>query len=59
VTGSPNKSSLTSIISLVVPDILDVIAASLPARKFNKVDLPRFGAPTIATSNPDLILSAV
>ena len=25
----------------------------------NKVDLPRFGAPTIATSNPDLILSAV
>ena len=59
VTGNPRKSSFTSIISLVVPLISDVIAASLPTRKFNKVDLPRFGAPTIATSKPALILSAV
>ena len=52
--GIPSKLYLSSIMSLVVPDILEVIATFLFANLFIKVDLPELGLPTIDTINPDL-----
>ena len=52
--GIPSKLYLSSIISLVVPDILEVIATFLFANLFIRVDLPELGLPTIDTINPDL-----
>ena len=42
----------SSIASLVVPAILETIAFLSFNRQFNKVDLPTFGAPSIATGIP-------
>ena len=46
---------LSSIISLVVPAIDDVIAFSSFKKQFNKVDLPTFGFPAITIGIPSLI----
>ena len=45
--------------SRVVPAISEVMAASRPAIRLRSVDLPTFGGPTIATSNPSRTRSAI
>ena len=57
VTGSPFRSSETSIISRVVPGISETIATSRLAMAFNNEDFPAFGAPAMTTLNPSLRIS--
>ncbi len=47
------KSTLSK--SLVVPGTFVTIAASSPAKAFNKLDFPTFGLPIRATEIPEFI----
>ena len=58
VTGNPLRSIRTSTTSRVVPSISEVIAASLPASLFKRLDFPTLGLPRMTTSNPERSLSA-
>ena len=51
----PVVSSVT--LSLVVPDRLETMATDRPTSLLNRVDLPTFGLPTIATTGLATILS--
>ena len=59
VSGSPPRSIRTSRTSRVVPATSEVSAASRRASAFSSVDLPTFGRPTSATSNPSRTRSAI
>ena len=48
----PSITTLSSIVSRVVPAISDTIARSSPTRRFSRVLLPTFGAPIMATDTP-------
>ena len=56
-TGSPARSIVTSMISLVVPGAASTIAASRPASAFNKLDLPALGGPISTTAIPSRMRS--
>ncbi|MNR57171.1 hypothetical protein D3C85_1778960 [compost metagenome] len=51
----PPITNSSSIVSRVVPAMSETIARSSFNKAFNKVDLPTFGSPTIATGIPFLI----
>ena len=52
VSGMPRISIARSTVSRVVPGIGVTIATSSPARRFSRLDLPTFGAPTRTTVSP-------
>ena len=52
---SPPKLKVSSTVSRVVPAIALTIALSSPRSAFNKVDLPAFGAPSMAVAIPFLM----
>ena len=50
----PSRLSCSRSTSRVVPAAALTMARSLPASAFNRLDLPAFGRPTMATRNPSL-----
>ena len=57
IKGIPSMYNISSTASLVVPGICVTMALSFLASTFNRLDLPTFGLPTIATFIPFLIIS--
>ena len=55
----PSKVSASSSVSRVVPGVSETMARSSRRRALSKVDLPRFGAPRMATGTPSAMARPV